>query len=456
MTMTRLALSGLRHRTGAFVATFLSAALGAAILMTFASMIDTAGGAEVDAASSESLITMASVAGGWCLLIVVFAVSSTMTLSVRQREIEMGVLRNAGATPGQLRRMVAGESVAVALVAAAVAVPIALLLGRVLLGLLQDTGQVAESVGYVFGSAALGMGFGVTAAGSLFGALLAARRACSAPPRSAVSSRAVSSSRRHRLRRPRPGRVVAALFFLAAGVGCGVVTATVMKGKGIDAMQTAGQASIWFAVGLALLAPWLLRLVAAVLPVRLLFGVAGDLAATNVRRQATQMSGAVMPVILFVGITTATVYMQAIDDEAAAGLVRLDFERNIQTLNYVVVGMIALFVAIMLVNTLLAATSYRRGEFARQRLAGATPGQVLAMVVAESLLLIVTGVVSGTVASLVTVLPFGIARVDDPLPALSASPYLMIVGVAVVLTFAAALGATRRAVAGRAVDAVRA
>jgi len=32
----------------------------------------------------------------------------------------------------------------------------------------------------------------------------------------------------------------------------------------------------------------------------------------------------------------------------------------------------------------------------------------------------------------------------------------MIVGVAVVLTFAAALGATRRAVAGRAVDAVRA
>ena len=44
MTMTRLALSGLRHRAGAFVATFLSAAFGAAILMTFASLLDTAGG----------------------------------------------------------------------------------------------------------------------------------------------------------------------------------------------------------------------------------------------------------------------------------------------------------------------------------------------------------------------------------------------------------------------------
>jgi putative ABC transport system permease protein len=440
MTMTRLALSGLRHRTGTFVATFLSAMLGAAILISFASMIDTAGGAGVDEASSESLLTMASVAGGWCLLIVVFAVGSTMTLSVRQREREIGVLRRAGATPGQLSRMIAGESVLVALLAAAVAVPIGLLLGRVLLGLLQDTGQVAESVGYTFGPVALGMGFGVTALGSLSGALLAARRARSGA----------------RTARAGAARPIAAAFFLAAGVGCGVVTATVMKGKGIDAMQTAGQASIWFAVGLALLAPWLLRLVAAVLPVRLLFGAAGELATTNMRQQAAQMSGAVMPVILFVGITTATVSMQAIDDEASAGLVRQDFEKNIQTLNYVVVGMIALFVAIMLVNTLLAATSYRRGEFARQRLAGATPGQVLAMVVAESLLLTVTGVVFGTVASVVTVLPFGIARVDDPLPSLPVPPYLVVVGVAVVLTFAASVGATRKAVAGSPGDAVRA
>ena len=79
--------SGLRHRTGAFVATFLSAAFGAAILMTFASLLDTAGAAGVDDRSVEGLVTTASVAGGWCLLIVVFAVGSTMTLSVRQRDL---------------------------------------------------------------------------------------------------------------------------------------------------------------------------------------------------------------------------------------------------------------------------------------------------------------------------------------------------------------------------------
>jgi putative ABC transport system permease protein len=148
--------------------------------------------------------------------------------------------------------------------------------------------------------------------------------------------------------------------------------------------------------------------------------------------------------------------MQRIDDGASAGLLRDDVQKSIQTLNYVVVGMLALFVAIMLVNTLLAATAYRRGEFARQRLAGATPGQVLAMVVAESVLLTVTGVLFGSVASVVTILPFSIARIDDPLPSLAPGRYAVIVAVVVVLTFAAAVGATRKAITRPAIAAVAA
>jgi len=303
---------------------------------------------------------------------------------------------------------------------------------------------VATSVDHRFGTMALSVGFGVTVLGSVLGALLTARR----------TNRAPSAQ----LSRPGRGRIVAAAFFLIAGVTCGVLTATVMKGKGTDAMQTAGQASIWFSLGLALLAPWLLRAVTAVLagPLRLIGGSSGELAALNMRQQAGQMSGAVMPVILFTGITTATVYMQGIDDSASAGLLRDDIQKSIQTLNYVVVGMLALFVAIMLVNTLLAATTYRRGEFARQRLAGATPGQVVGMVVAESVLLTVTGVLFGTLASVVTILPFSIARIDDPLPSLAPGRYAVIVAVAVVLTFAAALGATRKAIAAPAIEAVAA
>jgi putative ABC transport system permease protein len=109
----------------------------------------------------------------------------------------------------------------------------------------------------------------------------------------------------------------------------------------------------------------------------------------------------------------------------------------------------------MLVNTLLAATSYRRREFAQQRLAGSTPAQVLTMVTAESALLTVTGVFFGTVASVVTVLPFAVARTSDASPSLHPGPYLLVVAVATALTFGAAAGASRRAIAGPAVETVR-
>jgi putative ABC transport system permease protein len=77
--------------------------------------------------------------------------------------------------------------------------------------------------------------------------------------------------------------------FLLLGANCAVLTATLMDGKGVDAMQTAGQAGIWAAIGLALLAPELPRLVTAVL--------------------------------LFTGIATGTVYMQGIEDRVLGGTV---------------------------------------------------------------------------------------------------------------------------------------
>ena len=430
--MIGVALRSIRHRPGGFAATFLSGVLGATLLMAFASLLDTAAGA--DTASVESLVTTASVAGGWCLVIVAFAVTSTLGLAVRQREEQIATLRRVGATGSQLRRMIVVEAAVVALAAAVVAVPGGLVLGRVLFELLQRTGQVAEPVGYVFGPVALGAGFGVTLLGSVIAAVAAAWRTGRETPR----------RERPRLRR------VAAGVFVAAGVGCGVVTATVMDGKGIDAMQTAGQAGIWASIGLALLAPELLRVATAVLaqPVRLVLGVPGDLAVGNVRGRTRQLAGAVMPVTLFVGVATGTVVMQAVEDAAAAGVVQPAFARDIQTLNYVVVGMLAVFVAVMLVNTLIAATTHRRREFAQQRLAGATRGQVTALVAAEGVLVTVTGVLAGSVASLCTILPYASARAGELLPGTPLWPYGMIVAVATALTGAALLGTARRAIRG--------
>ena len=62
-----------------------------------------------------------------------FAIASTLTVNVRQRASELELLRCSGATPAQLKRMVVGEAVVVALVGAALAVGPAMLGGRALL-----------------------------------------------------------------------------------------------------------------------------------------------------------------------------------------------------------------------------------------------------------------------------------------------------------------------------------
>ncbi|NMO50085.1 ABC transporter permease [Actinoplanes sp. TBRC 11911] len=432
--MIAVAWRNVRHRPGGFVATFLSAFLGAALLMAFASLLDTA--SDVDETSGESLSTTGSVGDGWCLIIVAFAVTSTLTLAVRQREQQIALLRSVGATGPQLRRMIVGEAVVVALVASAVAVPVGWLLGRVLVDLLRDTGQVASTVDARFGPIALTVGFGVTVLGSLVAGVATSRRTAAHGPRR---------------QRPWRRRIVAGLFLLT-GANCAVLTATLMDGKGIDAMQTAGQAGIWASIGLALLAPELLRLVTAVLlPVVRLFGAPGELALREPR-----LASAVMPVLIFTGIATGTVYMQGIEDRAARGQIPSGYAQDIKTLNYVVVGMITVFVAIMLVNTLIAATAHRRREFAQQRLAGATRGQVLGMVALEGVLITVTGVLGGLAASMFTILPFGSARAGRVWPEASPLAFGIVAVIAAGLTAAALVQTARRTVRGPATAAAHA
>ncbi|MCF2532558.1 ABC transporter permease [Yinghuangia soli] len=449
--MFTLALSSLRHRIGGFAASFLAMFLGAAILMSFAAMLDTAGGSGVDATSRETLTTMGAVVGGWGLLLVMFAVTSTLTLSVRRRSAEMALLRSVGATPGQVTGLIAGETAVLAAAAAALAIAPGMLGGRMLLELLASTGQVDESVGYAFGPIALAMGISVTFVAATLAALITARRAVRMNAAAALGAAAVDD------RRLTKKRIAAGVAFLLLALNLAVVTATVMKGKGSDAMQTAGQTSIWAAIGLAVLAPALVRKAAALVAGPLeRRGLAGYLTAQNLRRHTGRLAAVVMPVVLFTAIGTGTLVMQAVENDAmsAAGLAKTNEQKNIETLNFVVIGMIVAFAAIMLVNTLVAATADRRREFAQTRLAGATPRQVLDVVLLEGAVLTVIGVLCGTFAALFTVLPYSYARTGSFLPEAGAGIYLAIVAVAALLTVATGYAAARRTMRTPAVAAV--
>ncbi|MGB8943759.1 MAG: FtsX-like permease family protein, partial [Streptomyces sp.] len=160
--MFTLALRSVRQRPGRFIATLLCAFLGAAIIMTFNSLHDTAGARGVDDVSADTLTTAASVVGGYGALLVFFAIASTLTVNVRQRGEEISLLRSTGATPAQIKRMVVGEAVTVALVGALLAVGPGMLGGRELLSMFKDGGQVADGVDFSFGPIALMSGIGIT------------------------------------------------------------------------------------------------------------------------------------------------------------------------------------------------------------------------------------------------------------------------------------------------------
>ncbi|MBE8476488.1 FtsX-like permease family protein [Streptomyces justiciae] len=429
-----LALRSIRRRPGRFLATLLSAFLGAAIIMTFNSMHDTAAGSGVDSVSSNTLTTAASVVGGYGSLLVFFAVASTLTVNVRQRAAELELLRCSGATPAQLKRMVVGEALAVALVGAALAIGPAMLGGRALLEVFQDSGQVAESVDYAFGPIALLTGVDITLVAAVGAAFLAVRRAT-------------------RGQRRRGGaRTFLAYAALTAGA-LGVCCTFLMKATDETLMAPPAYGAILLSVGFALLSP---RLLKGLLDRLALSGASGWLAVRNLRERAGELAGILMSLILFTAVATTTLTVQAVesDEVAASGLVKSVDAKNLETLNFTVVGIIVVFVCVMLVNSLYAATTYRSREFGQQRLAGATPGQVLGMVGAEGLVLTVAGVFFGTVAALAGIVPFTVVRSDAVLPGQAVGIWLAVVSVAAAVTVGTSLATARKVLRTPATEAV--
>ncbi|MFC8427917.1 FtsX-like permease family protein [Streptomyces sp. NPDC057253] len=431
--MFMLAMRSIRQRPGRFLATLLAAFLGAGIIMTFNSLYDTASRPGVDAVSSQTLTTSASVVGGYGTLLVFFAVASTMTVNVRQRAGELELLRSSGATPGQIGRMVVGEAVAVALLGAVAAIGPAVLGGRALLDAFQDSGQVAESVQPSFGPVALLSGVDITLVAAAGAAFLAVRRA----------TRGVR----------RRGRARTVLAYGALGLGALSATSTFAFSATDEAlMATPAYGAILLSVGFALLAPRLLTGVLDRLP---LTGASGWLAVRNLRRRADHLSGILMSLILFTAVSVATLYMQGVESDAmaASGAVKSVDAKNLETLNLTVVGIIVVFVCVMLVNSLYAATTYRVREFGQQRLAGATPGQVLGTVGTEALILTAFGLFFGTVAAVAGIVPFTVVRADSLLPHQGPGIWLAVAAVAATATLGTTLATAHRVLRAPAVAA---
>ena len=122
-------------------------------------------------------------------------------------------------------------------------------------------------------------------------------------------------------------------------------------------------------------------------------------------------------------------------------------------INYLLAFLAFAYASIASVNTLAVAVLSRRREFAAQRLAGATRGQVTGMLVVESGIVAVTAIVLGTVIALCSVLPTAVA-VGAGVPSGPIWILLAVVAAALAIVWPATLVAARLALRGRPIDAI--
>jgi putative ABC transport system permease protein len=208
-----------------------------------------------------------------------FIISNTFRITIAQRTRELALLRAVGATGGQVTRMVVLEAFVIALVSSIVGV-----IGGVLLAVGLQTVLRAAGAGLPDGpltilvrTVVVGMAVGVIV--TIISALLPARKAARIPPVAAMTEVLSAPTRRSLSTRAIWGAVITAVGVLALGAG----------------LFTSIPNAIWFVaigalavfIGISVLAPLGAGPITSVIgwPLPRLFGVPGDLAVQNTKRQ---------------------------------------------------------------------------------------------------------------------------------------------------------------------------
>ncbi|MFD7642115.1 ABC transporter permease [Kitasatospora sp. NPDC059795] len=256
---------------------------------------------------ADGLSSLAGTMGVLSLLVAAFAVAGTLALSVQQRLRETALLRAVGATPGQVRRMIAAETLVLTAAAAVVGVPLGIGLAAVLRTELVDRGVVGPGVPLHVGPTAPLIVLGVVAVTAQLAVRAAARRAAAVDPTRALRDAAVPPSR--------PGLVRIALGLATLGV-CGAVLTGSAGSRG--GAGTAEGMVLALLLGVALLGPLIGRLAGAAIggPVGRVFPVAGFLASAALRSQYRRFAGAVTPLVLAVAFTGTVLFVPVVKAQA--------------------------------------------------------------------------------------------------------------------------------------------
>ncbi|WP_411083883.1 FtsX-like permease family protein [Streptomyces sp. cmx-18-6] len=270
-----------------------------------------------DAQALVSVNALLGTAAGITLFVSVSVVASTFSFAVAQRRREFGLLRTAGATPGQVRRTVFAEAVVVGVLASAAGCWFGAAGAPVLAARLVEAGLAPGWFAIGEQTWPLHTAFWTGVAVATAGVLVASHRAGRTAPTEALREAAVDS-------RAMPvSRWILAALVLPAGAGL-LATALVLDPGDVLGRKSYVTRPLLLIVGVALLAPVLVRpLTRAMtwLPARLP-GATGVLARENTSAGVRRTAAVAAPVIITVALTASLLGTVATLAEAKAAEVR--------------------------------------------------------------------------------------------------------------------------------------
>ncbi|WP_326820267.1 ABC transporter permease [Streptosporangium sp. NBC_01756] len=270
------------------------------------------------AAARGLLIVLSGSIGGISLLVVGFVVGGSLSLSINRQRRDLALLRAAGATPRQVRRLIAIQ----AAVAGAAALPLGIVFGYHLAGrfggLLVSAGALPATLPLVYSplpTAAAALLLAAVVRGSAWASSLRASR---------VPVPAALAESRSEPREPSKARTAVGMLLLPASLVLSIVPLLVRTEAAVIGPANAALLAV---IGLALAGPHLVRTAAGALadhlPART--SAAAWLAVNNTRGYALRTAGAVaaMGMVVTLGLSftlTQTTIMTSKADEAALGM----------------------------------------------------------------------------------------------------------------------------------------
>lgn len=247
---------------------------------------------------------LAGALGAAAVLVAIMVVASTLAASLHARRREFAMLRAVAATPRQITRIVAGETLVVSAVAGAVGAPLGIPVAFALRAVLARVGVIPADFAFTVGPLPPVVAF----AGCLLLAQIAAwfgrRETHRLRPVAALTAAADDAARLT------AGRGVLGGGLLVLGAAGAVVPLVL---DGILPVAIAGTGGLLMVVAAVLLSPAIVRIAARILavPLRRFLGAEGYLAAANAVAGSRRLATAIGPLFLAVGFSCVQMFIPA-------------------------------------------------------------------------------------------------------------------------------------------------